>query len=351
MPDPSTGPGSPRPRPRDDSRGDWARALDQRLAALGVAPTRRSEIVAEVAQHLADAGRDTLDPREADQLVRELAGIERRTVLDPPVFGKARHTLMSTLWQDIRYGARSLRLNPGYTAVVIATLALGIGANAAIFSVADAVMLRPYPYPGMDRIVAINEMTRAGQPMSVAWPTFQDWKAQNQSFEYLGLFRGAAANLTGGEQPERLTAAIASSELFGAMGIPPLLGRTFSAEDDKPGGARVAVISERLWRGRFAADPSIVGRAIMLNGEPHVVVGVMPPGDAVPVAADRRLAAARTGRADVSAVARRASRAVSPSARLKAGVSFEQAVADMDTSRAPHRGRASRTRTATSPSP
>ena len=329
MPDPSTGPGSPRPRPRDDSRGDWARALDRRLAALGVAPTRRSEIVAEVAQHLADAGRDTLDPREADQLVRELAGIERRTVLDPPVFGKARHTLMSTLWQDIRYGARTLRLNPGYTAVVIATLALGIGANAAIFSVADTVMLRPYAYPGMDRIVAINEMTRAGQPMSVAWPTFQDWKAQNQSFAYLGLFRGAAANLTGDEQPERLSAAIASSELFGAMGIPPLLGRTFSAEDDKPGGARVAVISERLWRGRFAADPSIVGRAITLNGEPHVVLGVMPGAMRFP----SRLTDVWLPIGPVVPTFPQ-SRGVHPGlyaiGRLKAGVSYEQAVADMD---------------------
>jgi hypothetical protein len=100
---------------------------------------------------------------------------------------------MTTLWQDIRYAARTLRLNPGYTAVVIATLALGIGANAAIFSVADTVMLRSYAYPDMDRIVALNEMTRDGKQMSIAWPTFQDWKAQNQSFASLGLYRGAAA--------------------------------------------------------------------------------------------------------------------------------------------------------------
>jgi putative ABC transport system permease protein len=327
MPDPSTGSGSP----RAESRGDpqWARALDARLAALGVAPTRRAEIVAEVAQHLADARRDTLDPREAERLVRALAGIERRSVLDPPVFGKARHTLMSTLWQDIRYAARTLRLNPGYTAVVIATLALGIGANAAIFSVADTVMLRSYAYPGMDRIVALNEMVRSGEQMSIAWPTYQDWKARNQSFEYLGLFRGAAANLTGDGQPERLAAAVASSDLFGAMGIPPLLGRTLSAEDDTPGGARVAVISERLWRGRFAGDPSIVGRAITLNGEPHVIVGVMPRAMRFP----SRLTDVWLPIGPVVPTFPQ-SRGVHPGlfgiARLKSGVSYEQAVADMD---------------------
>ena len=137
-------------------REPWARTLDRRLAALGIAPTRRVEIIAEVEQHLADARRDTLGRREADDLVRELAGIERPVSLEPPVLGKARHTIMSSIRQDLRYALRSLRRNPAYTAIVLATLALGIGANAAIFSVADAVMLRPFPYPDMDRIVMLN---------------------------------------------------------------------------------------------------------------------------------------------------------------------------------------------------
>src|SRR5688572_3002478 len=195
----------------------WARALEARLAALGVPPTRRAEIIAELEQHLTDAQRSALTPREADRLVRELALVERRSPLEPPVLGTGRQTVMATLWQDIKYAARSLRLNPSYTAIVIATLTLGIGANAAIFSVADAVMLRPYPYPDMDRLVVLNETTRAGQQMSIAWPTFQDWQAQNQSFEHLGIYRGAPVNLTGGDQPERLNGAIASSALFGAM--------------------------------------------------------------------------------------------------------------------------------------
>ena len=295
--------------------------------------TRRIEIVAEVAQHLADAHRDTLDRREADWLVRELASVERFVAPDPPVFGKARHTVMTTIWQDIKLHAlRSLRLNPGYTAIVLGTLALGIGANAAIFSVADAVMLRPYPYPDMDRIVILNETTRAAQPqqMSVAWPTFQDWQAQNQTFEHLGIYRNAVVNLTGGTQPERLNGAVASSALFAVMGVQPVAGRVFGDADDRPDAARVALISERLWRGRFNGDPGLVGSALVLNNEPHIVVGVMAPGMRFPSRltdvwlpigpAIATFPKSRGNHPGLYAVG-----------KLKAGVPFESAVADMDT--------------------
>jgi putative ABC transport system permease protein len=183
---------------------------------------------------------------------------------------------MSSLWQDVRYSIRAIRKSPAFSLVVIVTLALGIGANGAIFSVVDAVLLRAYPYPDMERIVLLNERTRRGEDLSVSWLNFQDWAAQNQVFEHLGLYRGGIFNLTGGEQPERLTAATASSGMFGAMGIAPLMGRRLAPEDDRAGAERVAVISERLWRMRFNRDPAILGRALLLNGEPHTVVGVMP---------------------------------------------------------------------------
>src|SRR5262245_16160432 len=220
----------------------WRRELDDRLAGLGVPPVRRAEIAAEVAQHLADAGRIALDPGEAERLARALAGVERRVSLDPPVLGQKRQAFMATLWQDLRYAARAVRLAPAYSAIVVATLALGIGANAAIFSVIDAVMLRPY-YPNMDRIVLLNETTRQGDQMSVAWPTFQDWQARNRSFDELGVYRSATVNLTGGQQAERLSAAIASSGVFAAAGFEPLLGRAFAAQEDAPGAERVAIIS------------------------------------------------------------------------------------------------------------
>lgn len=310
---------------------NWARALDARLAALGVEPTRRAEIIAELAQHLADAERDTLDPREAEHLVRALAGIERSVTLEPPVFGKARHTLMTTLWQDIKYAVRSLRLSPAYSAIVLGTLTLGIGANAAIFSVADAVMLRPYSYPDMDRILVLTETVRSQpQQMSVAWPTFQDWRAQNQSFEHLGIYRNAVVNLTGGDQPERLSGAMASSGVFGAMGIQPIAGRAFGPADDEPGSPRIAIISERLWRGRFNADPGLVGRTAVLNNEPHVIVGVMPPGMRFP----SRLTDVWLSLGPFIPTfppSRGSHPGLFAVAKLKPGVSFDRAVADMDT--------------------
>src|SRR4029453_2528658 len=116
------------------------------------------------------------------RLARALAGVERRVTLDPPVLGQTRQAFIATLWEDPRYAARAARAPPAYSGIVVATLALGIGANAAIFSVIDAVMLRPY-YPDMDRLVVLNETTRQGDQMSIAWPTFQDWLARNQSFE------------------------------------------------------------------------------------------------------------------------------------------------------------------------
>jgi len=310
-------------------RPDWRGELDRRLAARGIAPARRAEIAAEVAQHLAEDGRSTLDPGEAERLARALAGVERRVTLDPPVLGQTRQAFMATLWQDLRYAARAARLTPAYSVIVVATLALGIGANAAIFSVIDAVMLRPY-YPDMDRLVVLNETTRQGDQMSIAWPTFQDWLARNQSFEQLGIYRNTTVNLTGTEQAERLSAAVASSGVFGAAGFQPLLGRAFTADDDAPGAARVAVLSERLWRRRFGADPAILGRTIVLSNDAHLVVGVMPAGMRFP----SRLTDVWLPLGPVVATfppSRGAHPGLYGVAKLKPGMTFERAVADMDT--------------------
>jgi len=183
---------------------------------------------------------------------------------------------MDSFVADVRYALRLLLKTPTYTAVAVATLALGIGANAAIFSVIDGVMLRPLPYPEINRIVVINEQVRDGQRMSVSWPNFQDWKAQNSVFESLGIYRGATLNLTGGDQPERLNGSMVSSDTLRTMGIEPMRGRAFSRAEDERGAPRVVIVSERLWRTRFGADPGLVGREITLNGESHTVVGIMP---------------------------------------------------------------------------
>ena len=186
--------------------------------------------------------------------------------------------MRSVLWQDVRYAVRTLRKSPGFTAVLVLTLGLGIGATTAIFSVLDGVLLRPFPYADIDRIMILGETTRAGQPMSVAWPNFQDWRDQNEVFEAFGIYRGTTLNLTGGDQAERLNGSLASSDVFKAMGIQAQSGRTFGPGDDKPTAERIAVISDRLWRIRFNADPALLGRTITLNNQAHTVVGVMPPG-------------------------------------------------------------------------
>src|SRR5262249_7150530 len=157
---------------------------------------------------------------------------------------------------DVRYALRTLRTHPGFTAVVMLTLALGIGATTAVFTVVDAVMLRPYPYPDMPRIMMVSETVRTGQPLSIAWPNFQDWRAQNQVFEALGLYRATVMNLTGGAQPERLIGCLASADVFRAVGMPAIVGRTFTQEEDKPGAPRVVIVSDRFWRSHFNADPA-----------------------------------------------------------------------------------------------
>jgi putative ABC transport system permease protein len=202
----------------------------------------------------------------------------RRLAGDVDEVASMRSRPVDAITTDVRFAFRTLRKAPGFTAVVMLTLALGIGATTAIFTIVDAVMLRPYPYADMDRIVMLAETTRAGQTLSIAWANFQDWREQNQVFEHLGIYRGAVLNLTGGDQPERLIASLVSSDVFKAVGLQAMIGRTFTADEDRAGAPRVAVVSERFWRSHLDADASAIGRTIMLDGEPHIVVGVMPAG-------------------------------------------------------------------------
>jgi putative ABC transport system permease protein len=180
------------------------------------------------------------------------------------------------LTADVRYALRALRINPGFTAVVMLTLALGVGATTAIFTVVDAVMLKPYPYPDMERIMILREAVRGGQELSVSWQNFQDWHDQNQVFEQFGVYRPMVMNLTGGDQPERVVSTLVSSEVFKAVGMQPAIGRAFAADEDKPGAPRIVVVSDRFWRSHFNADAAAVSRSVVLDGEPYTIVGVMP---------------------------------------------------------------------------
>ncbi len=235
---------------------------------------------------------------------------------------------METIVQDIRYGMRFLWRTPGFAIVVIFTLALGIGANSAIFSIVNAVLLRRLPFNDPERIVFVWEtFQKQGFSMiPVSVPNFYDWKEQNRVFEDMATGFSVPEygfNLTAGGEPERVNAAKFSSNYMGLMGIKPALGRTFLPEEDRPGGAPVAMIGYGIWQRRFGADRNIIGRTLGLDGAPYTVVGVMPPefkslGNfdvCIPVALDR--AQSRTNHL------------VGVIARLKPESSLEQAQAEM----------------------
>ncbi|HET7470241.1 MAG TPA: ABC transporter permease, partial [Gemmatimonadales bacterium] len=182
---------------------------------------------------------------------------------------------MTGLWQDIRYALRSLAKAPGFTAVTLVTLALGIGANSAIFSVVNGVLIRPYPYPDPDRLVLVRETYGGMMQGSASGANALDWQARAHSFQSLAVWRGMAVTLLGTGEPEELSAALISSDFFRTMGVTPIMGRGLLPGEDH-GQGTVAVISESLWRSRFGADPGILRRSINLGGMPYTVVGVAP---------------------------------------------------------------------------
>ena len=236
---------------------------------------------------------------------------------------------METLLKDIRYGVRGLLKRPGFTAIALITLALGIGANTAIFSVVNAVLLRPLPFRDPDNLVIVwEDATFAGFPRNTPAPAnYVDWKTQNQSFADMAASHETSFNLTGDGEPERVSAYAVNYNFFPLFGVQPLLGRNFSAEEDRPGANKVALLSYSLWQSRYGGDRQILNRDIQLNGEKHTVIGVMPASFQffesdvrlwVPIALDQEDLANRGGHY------------LKVVARLKPGVSIAQAQADMN---------------------
>jgi len=194
---------------------------------------------------------------------------------------------MGSLARDLKLALRSLRRAPTYALAAIAALALAIGANTALFSLIEATLLRPYPYPNPERLLLVRESTKGFGDSSVAYPNYRDWRAQSQaSFSGMAAFRRDSLNLTGAGDPERLSARMVGADFFDELGARPLLGRTFSESDDAPGVARTVVLGNALWQKRFASDPRIVGQSVTLGGDSYTVIGVLPPGFRFLVAAD-----------------------------------------------------------------
>ena len=186
---------------------------------------------------------------------------------------------METFLTNLRQCLRTLAKSPGFTLVAVLTLALGIGANTAIFSVVNAVILQPLSYPNPDRLVELVWTTADGIADVASIPKFNAWRQQTQVFDSVAAydFAGPGINLTGGDRPEQLKGIHVSADYFRVFGAPMAIGRTFTAEEDRPGGPAVVVISNALWRSRFGRDPGLVNRTIDLGGEPYVVIGVLGP--------------------------------------------------------------------------
>jgi putative ABC transport system permease protein len=236
--------------------------------------------------------------------------------------------LIEDLGSDLHYGLRVLRSSPGFTAVAVATLALGVGASTAVFSVVNGVLLRRLPFPGSEQIVTLwNTYPKLGsEKEEVSPPDFCDWRAQNHSFNQLAAYERFFYVLTGDPAPVRLRASRVSGDFFAAMGVKPLLGRPLLPADDHEGAQHVVVLSHRLWASRFGADPSVVGRTVTLTGIPHTVVGVMPAGFEFPYQAELWSPLAYEPPFEPSL---RRSTWLRTVARLEPGVTTSQARADM----------------------
>jgi putative ABC transport system permease protein len=233
---------------------------------------------------------------------------------------------VSELLQDLRYGVRTLRKNPGFATVAVLTLAIGIGANTAIFSFVNGVLLKPLPYGEPERIVRVLEKPPGGGRNGISTLNYLDWQKDNTVFEYMAAQTGGSVTLTGLNEPIQLRGARVSPHYFDIFGIKAVLGRTFAANEDQLGQERVAVLSHALWDSQFGADPNVIGRSITLDGAPYTVVGVLPPGGAF----DRAFAQIWRPLAFEPQNMTRNFHWFGAFAKLKRGVTLKQATAQMD---------------------
>jgi putative ABC transport system permease protein len=259
----------------------WLGHLYRRVRALIRSESIHDEIDEEMRFHVEMRAEENvqrgMSPAEARrEAERRFGGLMRMKERGYEVRGGR---WLESCWRDCRYGARSLRKSPGFTLVAVLTLALGIGATTAIFSVMNAVLLRPLPYPDADRLVYVGQQYRGGLGAS-GEPKFLFWREQSRSFEALACysgFGGAGGNLAGGSEAEYVRGLRVSEDFFRALGVYPALGRAFTREEDTTGGGRVVILSDGLWRRSFGGDAGLIGKTVTLNGQPATVVGVMPP--------------------------------------------------------------------------
>jgi len=244
-------------------RGRWERELDEELAS-------------HLEMHIEDNVRAGLTPEEARRsALLKLGGLEQAKELY-----RDRRALpaIDVIVQDGRFALRMMRRSPGLTAAALLVLSLGIGANTVMFTVVNTVLLRPLPYPDPSRLQFVQTVDENHQPSGTAPPDYYVYRSRNRGFESFSCFYIRSFDITGDGEPERIRALTVSSDFLGTLRTPPAIGRDLQARDEQWGEHRVVILTDGLWRRRYAADPSIVGRPIVLGAEPYTVVGVLPPG-------------------------------------------------------------------------
>ncbi len=315
---------------------NWLRELGRRMWML----VHRRQFDADLEEEM----RLHLEMRQQEHLERGLKehdarATARRRFGNVTVLRETSHMEWGWEWfehlaQDVRYSLRILRKSPGFTAVAMLTLALGIGANTAIFSLVNGVLLRPLPYRNPDRLTMVWEKSRDGSPENVGYATYLDWKNQNKSFEQLAIYSSWQPVLQVGE-PEQLNGLRVTSNYFRTLGIHPEIGRDFLPEEDAPNANKVVILSHSLWQRKFNSDPNIVGRPIDMNATQYIVAGILPSSYQSLMSQDPRGGTVEIWRVlgyDVSQPwACRTCHHLVAIGRLRDGVAFTQANAEMDT--------------------
>ena len=308
----------------------WRRELSK-IGALFRRPKPVDDLAEEIRSHLEMEKQENLESGmpPVDAHYAALRRFGNVTLAQERSREMWRWNSVETLWQDLRYGLRMLLKNPGFTAVAVLTLALGIGANTAIFSVVNTVLLRALPYKDADRLVMVWGLNRPrGFDTDQVSPLdFADWKSQNRVFESMAASTDAMYTLTGAGDPTSIIGYQFSSDYFHVLGVEPLLGRTFLPEEEQPGKNHVAVLGYPLWQSRFGGDSGVVGKTVTLDGEPYTVIGIMPSGYQFPQ--DTQLWTPLT--IPQNAATDRAYRFLRVVARLKPGVKIQQAQNEMNT--------------------
>jgi len=336
---------------------DWKPEIRWRLADLQLAPVREAAIVEELAQDLddsyaalltsgaseAEAYQQTLaELHNSELLMRELGRVERHYAQEPLLFGtNRRKNMIADLWQDLRFGARMLTKRPSFTLIAVVTLALGIGANTAMFSLLDALLLKPLPVKQPEQLVVVN-IARPSQPgrgySSFSYPVFREMQEKNAVFSGLFARSGLQMSMSASGQTELVRGEAVSGNFFAVLGLNPQLGRLLTEADDQTSGAHpVAVLSFNFWQRRFGADPNIVGKTINLNNYPFTIIGIAPQGfssvevgDAPEVRIPLMMDGQVRPRGNPPIFEQRGSMWLSVGARLKPDVSIEQAQAGAD---------------------